>query len=162
LAFDESRISPGRSEHEYQSCSSFPICESSQPQGSACNYGKIEPRDNNEVIKSASLKLALDFRRQAEFPAEDHSENQALNVRSLGERGFYSRPGPVLDSIWSVPTPPQNRDQTGIPDGASPVDALTLEVAPVIKHARVPVGGRLAQLHHDLESVAGSQIQCLE
>ena len=117
------------------------------------------------MVKTTRLKLPFNLRRQSKLSAQHHSEYEAadrLCIRPRAEWRFQPGLYPILDSIGAVPPSVQNRDEAGVPDRARPIDALSLQVAPIVKHPRVPIDARAVQLHHDLHTITGAEIQRVE
>ena len=117
------------------------------------------------MVKPARLKLPFDFGGQTILSPKHHSGDQCFDGLVVGARlkwCFDFSLNPFFDSIASVPPSVQNRDEAGIPDRACPVDALPLQVAPIIKHAGVSINRRSMQLDHDLQTISRTQIQGIE
>ena len=94
------------------------------------------------MVQTPRLKLSFYIGRKTVLTAQNHTENQTGNFRPPGKWRFQPALNPTFDSIGCVPSPVQNRDEARVPDRAGPVDALSLQMAPVVEHPRILVHTR--------------------
>src|SRR4030095_7789845 len=132
--------------------------KTSQPKSRACHDSEVEAGNNEQVVNTAGLKLSFNGCGETELSPYDHSKHKALDVRLVREWFFQPRFYPILDSIRSVPSSIENRNQAGISYRAGPVDSLSFEIATVIKDTRITVDHRPMQLDHGLHTITRAEL----
>src|SRR5262245_57695741 len=162
MAFNDCGVGQCAREDQPQSSSPSAWNETSQPKSRACHDGEVEAGHHEQVVNTAGLKLSFNGCGETELSSDDHSKHKGLDIRLVREWSFQPGFYPILDSIRSVPSSVEDRNQTGISYGAGPVDSLSFEIAAVIKYTRITIDDRAMQLDHDLQTVARAELQRIE
>src|SRR5262249_22513147 len=145
LAFDDRRVCQRACKNNEKPSPAFPWNPSNCPKHSARDNREIESGNDNQMVKAARLKLPFDFSRQAILSPKHHSGDQRFDGLVVGvylKWRFDSGLNPFFEAVASMPPSVQNRDESGIPDRAGPIDTLSLQVAAVIKHPGILIDHR--------------------
>ena len=128
----------------------------------AATRARIEPRNDKQMNQSRRSELSRGVRGQTSLLSQYHSKDQGLGRAAVFKVAADALGDPCPQLVVSVPTPVADLDQPRVADGPRPVDALALEILPVVESTRISIRVRWAKTDEDFDPVSGTQIELMK